>query len=208
MINKPSGYFAQMALQCPLNATTAVRTAMCVFVSHNVDNLLEELTEACSDELNSREHVDGDPLEPRDVCSAAKMLHYTNAIDTVRRLSSWLMLNDRRTESSVSMLRACRHTQYQQFAQNFDETQCGTIDHAPPESDATCVICNTRYTDDEPRHCRLKMRCCRRAVCVGCITHHCAINSDFGCRSFATCIYCRAELPLFKHLDKPASPKR
>ena len=227
LVNRPDSCFAHINSIHPLTAPLLARNLMADYVRHNVDNLIEEIRQVCANELAERRNASQDELDTRDVCSAARIKMLTNTDETLRLIANFQLMNERLISSSLNMLRWCRWTQHNQFAQNFDVRLYGYIDHrAPPENDAVCEVCTQPYTwlaggpstsDDEDdtmdedrpalplKNARLVLRCCdeKKSICIDCMSKHCFNNTNAGQSTTVQCPFARHQLPLYDHLEPP-----
>ncbi len=104
-------------------------------------------------------------------------------------------------------------TMYQQFRTNWSLRHVGCVDDTvkpcehsiPPDDDRRCQICTLHYEESRPA---TVLRCCefKKALCIFCLLKMAFVGSEMGCKSFFTCAYCRAEIPLYEHLDE-ATPE-
>jgi hypothetical protein len=215
--------FAQIASACPPNASRQRCVEQAELVKSKVDQLLRELYEtkrnllrihggtepdepdqleddmSTDDDDSSSYEPDGNE-EPDYLVHMIRMQALDDTIVSLRRLSQLVLYSRRRTESSKSWVQAAKRIQCRQFYANFHLQQYGRPSSI--SADCSCML----LCDSAVGTSAVWLSCCNFKVhlCYICLSKHAYVQSRHGVKSFFNCSHCRAELPLYRHLDAGA----
>jgi hypothetical protein len=217
-INKPDGHFAYIANECPLHGTPEARTRMIEYVRKHTDVLQEELVLALAS------------VKPtQDLRDAVRTQMFTDAIETLRVLSSLQLMHERRTTSAYRMLRDCKRVLCQQFHANLERELYADNTDTRPFDESTCFVCTKPFAtvgdtidedttttttssrssnseEDEPPATQNdnqpgRLKCCGQPCCMKCIAKSAYITSNNGRKATAACPFCRDAWPLYTQLN-------
>lgn len=190
-----SSLFKHIAAHCPLEASDEARTVMGQFVEAHVAALADEL----------RPEIERlAPLAEGDICCTGVLQILTDISETLRQLTKFIEVRDRRNGNAVHQFRAYRRTMMCQFGENFDIGETAEFVDALAPDESVCLVCDEPLALKKgPRAC-VQAKCCKLHTCVGCFTKHAYTSSGMGCLPQAMCMHCRAQFPVYARLDGDA----